>query len=466
VAGMSVGGLVSGLDTRAIVDQLMQIETNPQTLLKQQLSATQSQATAFRAINTRFDALRSAAEELTKDTAWSSVKATSSSSSVTATTAAGGSAGTVSFSVDHLARSHAVVSTQRWTATGEQTADDLPYGAGTLEVTVGGTTSTITLDRDGNGTATLAEAAAAINARKDLGLTATAVKVSDTEYRLQIGSTRTGASSTFQVGAEGAFDIVSQGRDAKITVGDAAAGYTLTSANNTFTGLVDGTTITVTAPATDVTLTVTSDPDAVADKVSSLVSAANGLLDALSSYSGSTGLLKGNNTLRQLSTQVLDVLAFTVGGDGSASKVGLELTRSGRYEFDKKTFVEKLTTDPALAQRMFTGTAATPGPDGDLATTADNGTEPAGIAAKLLALAKAASDATTGTLTTLATSTDSRAKTLQDRISAWDTRLELRRTTLTRQFTAMEVALQTMQNQGNWLSAQLASLPGTKSSSS
>jgi flagellar hook-associated protein 2 len=464
---MSVGGLVSGLDTAGIVDQLIAVESNPQKLLKQQLSATQSQATAYRAINTRFDALRTAAEAITKPAAWQQVKPTTSSTSVVAVSSASASAGTVTFSVDQLARAHAVVSSKTWTATGDQTASDLAYGASSLDVTVGGKTTSLSLDRNGDGTATLAEAAAAINARADLGLTASAVKVSDTEYRLQITNSKTGAASEFTVGATGAFDVVSQGRNAKITVGDPDAGYTLSSATNTFTGLLDGTSVTVSALADDVTLTVAGDGDATAKKVESLVNAANGLLDAISSYtdpSSTTAVLKGDSTLRQLSTRILDVLAYAIGGDGPAAGVGLQLTRDGHFSFDKDAFAAKLTADPAVAQRMFTAVAPTGGPDKNLSTTADNGTAAVGIAAKLLDLAKTASDSTTGTLATMAKSTDSRARELQDRIEDWDRRLELRRSTLSRQYTAMETALQTLQNQGSWLSAQLASLGTSKKS--
>ncbi|TFV61698.1 UNVERIFIED_ORG: hypothetical protein E4P37_18765 [Bacillus sp. AZ43] len=466
MAGMSVGGLVSGMDTATIVNQLMQIEANPQTLLKQQLSSTQSQATAFRAINTRFDALRTAAEALTKPVTWDAVKATTSATSVTAVTAPGASAGTVRFDVDNVATAHAVISTATWTATGTQTAFDLDYGATSLDVTIGGVAHSVALDRNGDGTATLAEAAAAINAKKELGLTATAVKVSPTEYRLQVAATKTGAASEFTIDT---FGIVTQGKNAQITVGDGTAKYTMSSATNTFTGLVDGTTITVSAPATGVTLNVSNDPEAVAAKVQSLVTAANGLLDAISSYTdptSSSASLKSNSTLRQLSTRVLDVLARAVGTDGSSSQVGLELTQGGRFQFDKEAFVEKLSADPLFAQRMFTQMGATGGPDKDLATLEDNGTAPVGIAAKLLDIAKTASDTTTGTLAMLAKSSDSRAKDLQDRIDAWDRRLELRRSNLTRQFTAMETALSTLQNQSTWLAASLAQLPGASKPSS
>ena len=62
---LGVDGLVSGLDTTSIITNLMKVEAKPQDLLKTQLSATQAKATAYRAVNTRFDAIRTAAEALT-----------------------------------------------------------------------------------------------------------------------------------------------------------------------------------------------------------------------------------------------------------------------------------------------------------------------------------------------------------------------------------------------------------------
>lgn len=458
MGGMSIGGLASGLDTAGIVDQLISVEGNQQTLLKQRLSATQSQGTAFRAINTRFDGLRAAAEALTKDAAWQAVKPSSNSTSVTAASVGAATAGSVTFSVDQVAKAHSLVSSTTWTAAAGQTAVDLDFGATTLDFLVGGATKSVMLDRDGNGTATLSEAAAAINAA-GIGLTATALKVSDTGFRLSVTSSTTGAASEFSASG---FATATQGRNAQVTVGDAGTGYSITSPTNTFSGLIAGTTITVTKPETGVTVDVTPDPAAVATKVESLVSSVNGLLDAINSYTdakSTSAALKGNGTLRQLATQVLDVLAYAVGGDGSASKVGLQLTKDGHYVFDKTAFTGQLTENPAMVQRMFGASTPTAGPDGDPATTEDNGTTPVGIAAKLMGLARSASDTTIGSLTVLAQGADSRAKDLQTNIDAWDRRLELRRATLTRQFTAMETALSTMQNQGNWLSAQLGSLP-------
>ncbi len=467
MAGMSVStGLISGMDTAGIIDQLMQVEANPQKLLMKRLSTDQAKATAYRAVNTRFDALRSAAEALKADATWKSVKATSSSDTVSATSTAGASAGTVTFTVNEIARSHAVISAQKWTATGTQTAADLDYGSTSLAVTVGGTPTTVALDRDGNGTATLAEAAAAINARTDLGLTATAVKVSDTEYRLQIATGKTGAASAFTAGAAGAFDVVTQGVDAKLTVG-AGTGYTMTSATNTFSGLVDGTTITVTAPVSNVTLKVSSDPQAVADKVAAMVSAANGLLQSISPYTkadSSAAALKGDSTLRQLSGQILDSVAKTLGAEGTLSVAGVELDDKGGFTFESSTFLKAMAATPDKVRRMFTEETRTTGVDG-IANNTDDVVTPIGIAGRLSALAVSASDDTKGTLTLLAKSKDRSATDLQARIDNWDIRLELRRTALTRQFTAMETALSTLQNQSSWLSSQIATLPSWSSSS-
>ncbi|MGY1783694.1 flagellar filament capping protein FliD [Geodermatophilus sp. SYSU D00698] len=460
MAGLSISGLVSNMDTATIIDQLMAVEANPQTLLAQRLSRTQQQVTAYRDVNSRVDALRTAAEKLAGDSAWQSVKATSSSTAVSASATTGAAPGSLSFRVDWVAKAHSVISTQKWTATDQQTAADLDFGAATIDVEVGGTTHTITVDRNGDGRSTLAEAAAAITARSDLGLSATAVRTSPTEYQLQVTSTRTGEASRFGVGAPDTFTTVTRGANAQLTVGE-GTGYKVTSATNTFTGLLDGVTLTVTEPAGSVTVQVATDPEAIADHVQALVTSANALLDAISTRTdstSSTAVLKGDSALRQLASRVLDVLSFAVGEDGSSSAVGLELTQNGRYTFDETAFLDELAADPAVVQRMFRQVTTLPGPDGDAATTSDNQSLPTGIAAKLADIARTASNTTDGTLTLLVRSTEERAKDLDERVEAWDLRLELRRTTLTRQFTAMETALGTLRNQASWLSSQLSSL--------
>ena len=470
MAGMSVStGLVSGIDYDTMITQLMQVEANPQTLLKQQLAATNADATAYRAVNTRFDALRTAAAALTEATAWNATKASSSSTNVTATASTTAAAGaSVSFSVTQLAGTHSAVSGGSWTS---KTAL-LSSGAGDAPAFP----ITVTNDKTGKATvvsvasdATLTDAAAAIN-KAGAGVTATVIQLGKDAFRLQLTATTGGADGAFSVtesgGADAGFLVTDQGQDAVLTLG--GGGLTASSSTNTFSDLVPGVTITATKadPATIVTVGVAADPSAVASKVQSLVDAANALQSAITSYTdakSSSAILKGDTTLRGLSNQIMSVVSNAVGGV-SASTVGIQLNRDGTFAFDKAAFTTALTADPAKVQKVFAEKKiVSAGVDG-ISGNADDVTSPVGLAAQLETLAKGASDTTSGSLVLLAKSEDTLAKDLQARIDAWDTRLAMRKDSITRQFTAMEKALGTMQNQGNWLASQLAGLPSWSSS--
>ncbi|GAA4748387.1 flagellar filament capping protein FliD [Modestobacter marinus] len=455
MAGMSVStGLISGIDYKTMISQLMQVEANPQTLLKQQLSATNADAAAYRAVNTRFEALRTAAAALTADTAWTATKASSSDPSVTATAAAGATAGSLSFTVTSLATTHSVYSTGSWA-----TADTALNATGPTTLTIGGVDVPLAAGQ------TLTDAVTAIN-ESTAGVTAVAVDTGS-GFRLQLTSQKSGAGGVFTVSGDVPVATLSSGTDAKLRVGDATAGYDVTSPTNTFTDVLPGTTFTVSKKDAAATVTVSKDPDATAAKVQTLVDAANALQSAITSYTdpkSSSATLKGDTTLRALSNRIAGVVSYAVGGV-SASTVGIQLNRDGTFAFDKTVFTGALTADPAKVQKVFAESKVTStGADG-VSGNADDVSSPIGLAAQLEALAKGASDTTTGSLVLLATSEDAQAKDLQARIDAWDTRLALREQTITRQFTAMETALSTMQNQASWLSSQIAGLPSWSSSS-
>ncbi|MGE5857131.1 MAG: flagellar filament capping protein FliD, partial [Solirubrobacterales bacterium] len=82
-----------------------------------------------------------------------------------------------------------------------------------------------------------------------------------------------------------------------------------------------------------------------------------------------------------------------------------------------------------------------------------------GVAQRLASLAVSATDRADGLVTKALSSKQSWIDDLNDRISDWDRRLEMRRTMLQRQFGALEVALGKMRDQSNWLAGQIAGLP-------
>jgi flagellar capping protein FliD len=452
---MSVDGLISGMDTTSLITKLLQTEAGPQTALKKKLSATQTAASAYRTVNTTFAAVRAAAETALKADSWTATKASSSDTSITVTATSTATPGSLSFSVEKVAASHGVVNRNA----GVWTSATAAYGAPTVEVfdSLGVSKGTITV----GGTGSLTDAAAAINA-SSLGLTAAVVEISPTEFALQVNSKTSGAAGEFSLTGAGTFGVTTQAGDAELRIGSGPGAYSVYSATNSFASVMTGATITVSKanPGVPVTVSVNSDPDAVAAKMQTLVDAVNSALTQVKTYTnnakGSTAALKGDYSVAQLAGQLLDAVSFAIGADGSPAQVGFQLSKDGKITFDKAKFLTALKDDPVKAQRMVAGTAASAGVDG-VAGTADD-VAATGISGRLLGVAKAASDSATGSLVKMAEGQDSMVKDITDRIEAWDLRLAKRKEALTRQFTAMETALSSLKNQSTWLAGQLNSL--------
>jgi flagellar hook-associated protein 2 len=439
----AVDGLVSGLDTTSVINQLMSLEQRPQTLLKSKLSSSKTDAAAYRAVNTRFDSLRQAAEALTKPDSFVATKASSSATSVAASATPGAAPGTRTFAVTALTATHAVIGSASYL-----TATDV-YGNGDpLELKIGaGAPIAITLAASD----TLTDVATKINAGGH-GVSAMVVKTA-AGFQLEVTSKTSGTAGAFTLtkNATAIGPVVTQGTDAKIKIGTGPGAYEMTSTSNTFADVLPGLSVTVSSvdPAAQITVSVADDPAAVAAKVKTLVDAANEALKTITSYTdikSTTALLKGDATLRGLTTAVLDAVSSAIGANGSAGAVGVQLTRTGSLTFDAGKFTAALTADPALARKITVG---------------ETGVD--GIATKLGAVAKAASDSTTGSLTNIAKAKDDSAVELQTRIDAWDIRLEARRASLNKTYASLETALGRLQSQSNWLSGQLANLPSWSS---
>jgi flagellar capping protein FliD len=458
-------GLISGMDTGALVSQLIAAEAAPQTALKARLKTAELAASAYRTVNTTFLAVRASAEGASKADIWSPVKTSSSTSAVSVSAGAGAAPGSLTFKVLDTAKAHSVLNKNAaWTA-----ASSL-YGASSITVLDGAgmaKTPAITIpDADNDGNVTLTEAAAAIN-NSTHGLSAAVVQISPTEFALQVTSKTTGKDSKFSLSGSGTITNPTLGADARIRIGDTLDAFEVASATNTFASVLPGASFTVSKAdaTTDVTLTIASDPDAVAARMQSMVDAVNASLGevrrATSNATGSTATLKGDFSVSQLAGRLLDAVSAAVAGaaappnaDRSAATVGFELSKDGKtVVFTKAKFLDALKADPALTQAMVSGREA---------GTDSNGipiTAVTGVAQRLLTVATSASDGASGSLVKLAEGRESTLKGIQERIDAWNLRLAKRKETLTRQFTAMETSLSSLRNQSTWLAGQINSLP-------
>lgn len=457
---MGIDGLVSGLDTTSLINQLMQVEAQPQTMLKNKVTSTQSLVSALQSLNTRSSTLGSLAGNIAAAGALDLYKASSSDPGVTVTAGAGASAGSIDVTVGQTAQRQVTVSAQ-------MTAWPVSPAALTI-VGADGTSTEIT-----PASTSLDDVVTAVNAA---GAGVTAMKVASgtdasgvAQYRLQFSSNDTGAKGAFTVYQGTAADVtagiatdlgtaagaatIRSARDASVTLwAGTAAEQTITSSSNTFTDLFPGVSVTVSAPtSTPATLTIAKDAGAVSDKANSLVSSLNDLLGYIGTQTATSsttdpttgraivtgGVLSGQSVVRDVNQAMISAASLPVNGH-SPSEFGISVNENGTFDFDSSKFQSALATDPVGTQSMLQS-----------------------LAQRIADAAKVVSDKDTGTITTTITGQQSLISNYNDQISDWDTTLANRRASLQQTYATLEVNLSNLQSQSSWLTGQLASLPTT-----
>ncbi|MEM0915220.1 MAG: flagellar cap protein FliD N-terminal domain-containing protein, partial [Planctomycetota bacterium] len=104
-------GLISGINTADIIDQLIAIESRPRQLVEERNTELTAQQTAYQTVSAQLLGLQSAASDLSVVTTFNQKQATSSNESVVAVTANQGAAvGDYQFTVSQLVSSQRVVS--------------------------------------------------------------------------------------------------------------------------------------------------------------------------------------------------------------------------------------------------------------------------------------------------------------------------------------------------------------------
>src|SRR5690348_11211778 len=147
VATTSVSGLVSGLDTSSIISQLMQLEAQPQTALKTTLTKTQSAVTAYQGLNSKFQALLTAAQSMENANTWGARATTSTDATVAASAAAGAVSGSITFTVSQLAAAHSLMTSS---STGSLTdTSTFTMAGGSFQIVKSDGTSTTVTPTDG-----------------------------------------------------------------------------------------------------------------------------------------------------------------------------------------------------------------------------------------------------------------------------------------------------------------------------
>jgi flagellar hook-associated protein 2 len=460
MGSLAIDGLVSGLDTTSLINQLMTVEAAPQTLLKNKVSSAQSLVSAFQSLNTSVASLASFARKTALPASVDLFTATSSASSVLATAASGASVGQIDLTVTSVAKPQVSVTAAMSQWPDSPATFTIVKADGTkVELTAASTSMSDIADAINSSTAGVK--ASRVAAGKD-GITG------DQLYRLQLTSSTTGADASFQVFRGTAADVtagtapnllaatgaatVSTATDASVTLwAGSAAEQVITSSTNSFADILPGVTINVTkVEATPVSINVGRDTAGISSLASNLVANLTAVFNFIDSKSvvtpttsstgqagTSAGVFTGNSTARDVKARITTAATTPVNGR-SPSEIGISITKDGSIEYDATKFAAALAADPARTQAM-------------LQTISD----------RIATAADSASNQYTGSITQVITGQQSSLKSLGDQIEDWDVRLASQRSGLERTYSALEVSLSNLQAQSSWLTSQLAALTST-----
>ncbi len=386
----SVGGLISGIDTNALLDQLYQLARAPIDRLEASKQALNAQSIAWSSLEVRLLNFRTAASQLSSPASFDLYTASASHSDlVSASSSASAVPGVYLFTVDALAQTHQLKSQGYADTTGTE------VGSGTISITVGDADPTV-IDVDNF---TLAELRDAINAA-DAGVSAAIINDGSdtTPYRLILTSQTSGLDGEMVVtpslagGTPPTFSDLQAAQDAQITLGSGAGAITITSGSNTIADAIQGVTLQLldSDPATTVTLTVSRDTSALQNRVFDLVETYNAVVDLFAEqfyYDSETeqaGTLFANFQLQTIQQNLSAALTNAVVGlDAefhSLSELGIHTLSTGKLSYDSTQLAAALadhlpdvidlfaavgkTTSSAVAYLGATGDTQPSGIDG------------------------------------------------------------------------------------------------------
>lgn len=366
---VSIGGLVTGLDTQSIISQLMNLERAPQKLLKAQQKTNTQKIGSYQKIGDALSELQTTVRGLNTRDGFGVFKATASNAAVLTAGATGNTApGIHSIQVLSLARN------QRQVTTGVASSTAAVFNTGSF--TIDGTT-TVTI---GEGQNTLQGLVSAINAS---GANVTASIINDgLSYRMVIGGTDT-ADHTFDFsglttppeGGTGPLvpDIILPGDSgyvegiyqpasrARLVVD----GIEMYKDSNTITDAIQGVTLNLLAEGASTDLTIAKDTDGIREKVNKFIEAYNKvvtLINSESAYNAETktaGVLSGDSTIRSVQQQLRSLLTATVPGTGGAinslASMGIKSdSKTGTLSLDSARFADALDNHYSEVLECFT----------------------------------------------------------------------------------------------------------------
>lgn len=375
MAGLKLGGLISGMSTDDIIAKIMEVENLKVTKQQMKKSALEAKQNAWRDVETSLTGLRSKLDTIRFSSLFESRKTTLTDDKVATATASSGATMTVhSLTVTTLAQAHVVATNSSMSSANAKLTDTIPAAAGTFEIngkliTVGAT-DTLNSVRD------------QINKTANIGVKADVVKVQVggvDRYRMVLTANKQGIANkvTFSndSGAAVALGLWDGALPANELAAAQDASFVLDNvtyngrSNNVVDDIIPGLKITLTkGGGAATTITVDQDSTAVSDAVKAWVDAANSTLSMLGDMTKydaekkTQGILQGDSLARRIMTSIRSTISNKVAGLptdlNQMSHVGVTTGEwgtddYGKILFDSAKFTEKLKADSEGVARVF-----------------------------------------------------------------------------------------------------------------
>lgn len=470
MATLSSLGIGSGLDLNGILTSLMQIEQQPLLALQKKEASYQSRISALGSLNSALSTLQTAAKAFIPSTGQTaSDKFATLKSSLTDSTLA-----SATVSSGAIAASYAL--TNITLATNEQirkTGFVIPPTDGTLSIQIGSGTA---VDVSVTGGSSLADIATAIN-DASTGVTASIINNGTDDY-LVLSAHNTGLSNQIKVTGSDSdpdsnpltnpwnvFDYAppstpttsytnnawTEQQAAKSASVD-VNGLTIGSESNTIAGAISNVAITLTKDsATGTTLTVSKETtSSLSSTLTNFIKAYNDATSSMKSlgyYNADTkaaGALQGDSSLRGAQSTLRSLMQTMPGGTSdyqTLSSIGVTLEKDGTLKMDSAKLSAAISADYAGVTKMVStlGTALNTGIDGLVGTT--------------------------GSIAGAADGASRMIKYLNQRQEVLSLRLTDIESRYRKQFSSLDSLIASMNKTSSYLTQQLASLPGSYSSS-
>jgi flagellar hook-associated protein 2 len=453
---IQMSGLVSGLDTASIIDQLMAAERLPRTKITNDQAVDNKKVSIYNDLSTKLTALKTANDDLSSALTWIDTQTVESTDTTKFTVSRTGGAppGGYDVSVDQLASAER----QTWSFTS-------PASDGQMVINNADGTQRAAVDLRAG--ATVDDAVSAINGAPGANLYAVNVNGS-----LVLSAKTTGDQSGFSIAGAGAGTQTERvaGTNAKLTVN----GTSYERQSNTITDALPGVQFVLkgkTPAGTTEALTVGTpgpDKDAITTKVKSFITAYNDVVTASraaltdkpvinataaddvvrGSLFGDSGLNQMLSTFRSAIGAAVPGLSGTlksladIGITTGTSNISGTITQDaldGKLSLDTTKLSNALDTDPLAVRSLLGGTAGVTGFAQGFKTVLSN------------------YQGSTGLIQARITSTNADLSDLATKLTTFDARMDSKQQLLEKQFTAMETAMSQSQAAGSKLNGLFAS---------